>query len=65
MCHPNFVALTLFREKKPAKLLLFYDICKYFGKILQIILLFYLEGERTDQISFAEEVHRIETFLCL
>ena len=36
-------------------------MCKFFEKNLQIFLFFQLERERTDEISLAEEVNRVES----
>ncbi len=41
----NFAGFTCFFTKKRAKLLLFFELTKYFGKNLLIYLLFQLEGE--------------------
>ena len=53
--------LVRFFTKKPAKLLLFFELTKYFCKNLQFYLLFYLKWERTDEISVAEEVNCVKS----
>ena len=62
--YSNFAGFMRFFSKAAAKVLLFCDICKFLSKNMQIGLLFQLKGERTDEVSFAEEIDGIEAFLC-
>ena len=55
------MALKRFFAKAAAKLLLFFELTKYFGKNLQIWLLFQLEREGTDEVSVAEKVDGVES----
>ena len=59
--YQNFATFVRFFTKKPAKLLLFFELTKYFGKNLLFYLLFYLKWERTDEISVAEEVNCVKS----